>query len=221
MASQPPLIVLLSPNARKYCYFYSIFDQSLYKVKLPDLVGKRCSRVCCGYFVMEDRIETVDSHIWLLHPFTGHELHFPRPSNQYFFVILASLATPSQEFVIIAIGGQFLQYYKSTDVMWTAYDYTDIFKGTPMDGKRWFLGGVVFKGKIYLLTDHGEIEVVRKLNPHPYVTMLEIESIGYSSFEVNLQLLALDDKLLMICRNGLQIQREQFQVFELNFSMMK
>ena len=65
MASQPPLVVLLSPYARKYCYFYSIFEQSLYKVKLPDLVGDRCSRVCCGYFVMEDRIETVDSHIWL------------------------------------------------------------------------------------------------------------------------------------------------------------
>ena len=55
MASQPSLVVLLSPYARKYCYFYSTFDQSLYKVKLPDLVGKRCSRVCCGYFVMEDQ----------------------------------------------------------------------------------------------------------------------------------------------------------------------
>ena len=40
MASQPPLVVLLSSYARRTCYFYSIFDQRLYKAILPNLVGK-------------------------------------------------------------------------------------------------------------------------------------------------------------------------------------
>ncbi|XP_075663569.1 uncharacterized protein LOC142633209 [Castanea sativa] len=221
MASQPPLLVLVSSYARRTCYFYSIFDQKLYKAILLDLVGKRCSGVSCGYFVMEDKKKSADSQIWFLNPFTRHELRFSSPPNPYLSIILASLATPLQEFVIIAIDVFFLQFRKSTDVNWTVYDYRDLFKDHFTDYSRWLLDGAVFNGKIYLLTNHGEIGVVRKLNPHPYVAMLEIESMGYRSFEVNLQLLALDDKLLMICRNGPQIQREQFQVFELNFSMMK
>ena len=116
MASQPPLVVLLSSYARRTCYFYSIFDQKLYKAILPDLVGKRCSGVSCGYFVMEDKKKSADSQIWFLNPFTRHELRFSSPPNRYLSIILASLAMPLQEFVIIAIVVFFLQFRKSTDV---------------------------------------------------------------------------------------------------------
>ncbi|KAK7828169.1 hypothetical protein CFP56_030481 [Quercus suber] len=218
MASQPPLVVLLSSYARRTCYFYSIFDQRLYKAILPNLVGKTCSGVYCGYFVMLDKKKSADSQIWLLNPFTRHELRFSSPPNPYFSFIFASLPTPSQEFVIIAIKGgyPFLQFHKSTDVNWTVYDYTDLFKGHFADDFRWFVGGAVFKGKIYMLTNHGDIGILNP-NSHPYVTLLKVKGIGYRS--CGLQLLAFEDKLLMIHRYDTVWQ--QIQVYELNFLKME
>ena len=110
---------------------------------------------------MLDKNKSADSQIWLLNPFTRHELRFSSPPNPYFSFIFASLPTSSQEFVIIAIKGEypFLQFHKSTDVNWTVYDYTDLFKGHFADDFRWF----VFKGKIYMLTNHGDIGI---LNPN-------------------------------------------------------
>ncbi|KAK4603857.1 hypothetical protein RGQ29_012390 [Quercus rubra] len=217
MASQPPLVVLLSSYARRTCYFYSIFDQKLYKAILPDLVGKRCSGVSCGYFVMEDKKKSADSQIWFLNPFTRHELRFSSPPNRYLSIILASLPTPLQEFVIIAIDVFFLQFRKSTDVNWTVYDCRDLFKDHFKDYSRWLLDGAVFKGKIYILTNHGEIGILNP-NSYPYVTLLEVKGIGYKSS--GLRLLAFEDKLLMIHRYDDRVW-QKFQVYELNFLKMK
>ena len=93
MASQPPLLVFLSTQAKRASYFYSIFEQRLYKAKLPNLNGKSCFGITRGYLVMEDNKKRADSQIWLLNPFTRHELHFPSPPNPYSRVILASLET--------------------------------------------------------------------------------------------------------------------------------
>ncbi|XP_075663610.1 uncharacterized protein LOC142633276 [Castanea sativa] len=218
MASQPPLVVLLSSYARRTCYFYSIFDQRLYKAILPNLVGKTCSGVYCGYFVMLDKKKSADSQIWLLNPFTRHELRFSSPPNPYFSVIFASLPTPSQEFVIIATKGEypFLQFHKSTDVNWTVYDYTNLFKGHFADDFWWFVDGAVFKGKIYIITNHGDIGILNP-NSHPYVTLLKVKGIGCRSS--GLQLLAFVDKLLMIHIYDTVWQR--FQVYELNFLKME
>ncbi|XP_030954074.1 uncharacterized protein LOC115976746 [Quercus lobata] len=216
MASQPPLLVFLSTQAKRACHFYSIFDRRLYKAILPSLVGKTCSGLSCGYFVLEDRKKRADSEIWLLNPFTRHELRFSRPPNPYSFIILASLATPLWEYVIIAFDrwSPFLQLCRSTDVNWTVYN-SENFQGSPTNSPWWFVDGVVFKGKIYVLTDHGEIGVLN-LNSHPYVTLLEIQSIGCSSFELNL--LAFDEQLFMI-RRIMSIAKKE--VYELNFSMME
>ncbi|KAF3944618.1 hypothetical protein CMV_028934 [Castanea mollissima] len=147
MESQPPLVFLKS-NAKRVCYFYSMFEKRLYKAILPSLVGKRCSGVSCRYFVMEDEKKSSDSQIWLLNPFTRHKPHFSSPPNPYFSVILASLATPLLEFVIIAIGGPFLQFCKSTYVNWTIYKYKGVYKRSPTDGHQWFVDGVVFDGMV-------------------------------------------------------------------------
>ncbi|KAM3761578.1 hypothetical protein ACB098_01G278800 [Castanea mollissima] len=216
MASQPPLLVFLSTQAKRACHFYSIFDRRLYKAILPSLVGKTCSGLSCGYLVLEDRKKRADSEIWLLNPFTRHELRFSRPPNPYSFIILASLATPLWEYVIIAFDrwSPFLQLCRFTDVNWTVYN-SENFQGSPTNSPWWFVDGVVFKGKIYVLTDHGEIGVLN-LNPHPYVTLLEIQSIGCSSFE--LYLLAFDEQLFMI-RRVVSIAKKE--VYELNFSKME
>ena len=68
MASQPPLVLLLSWNARGASYFYSIFDQRMHKAILLNLIGKSCF----GYLVLEDKKDREHSQIWLLNPFTGH-----------------------------------------------------------------------------------------------------------------------------------------------------
>ena len=134
-----------------------------------------------------------DSEIWLLNPFTRNELRFSRPPNPYSFIILASLATPLWEYVIIA------------------FDRWSPFSGQSYNSPWWFVDGVVFKGKIYVLTDHGEIGVLN-LNSHPYVTLLEIHSIGCSSFELNL--LGFDEQLFMIHRIMSIAKKE---AYELNF----
>ncbi|XP_075663591.1 uncharacterized protein LOC142633258 [Castanea sativa] len=193
MMSQPPLVVFLSDRAQRACYFYSIFDQRLYKATLPNLVGKSFSGLTCGYMIMKDKKERKESHIWLLNPFTRHELCFPGPlrHRHYRTFILASLATPSREFVIVAIGPD-LQFCRSTDVNWTVHDLNDTFFSSSTDCPRQsrFEDGVVFKGKIYVLTNLGEIG-----------------------------LLAFDDKLLMIHRIG--SYKWEFEVYELSFVKMK
>ena len=158
--------------------------------------------------------KSADSRIWFLNPFTRHELQFSSPPNRYLSIILASLATPLQEFVIIAIDVFFfLQFHKSTDVNWTVYDCRDLFKDHFTDYSRWLLDGAVFKGKIYILTNHGEIGILNP-NSYPYVTLLEVKGIGYKSS--GLWLLAFEDKLLMIHRYDDRVW-QKFQVYELNF----
>ena len=69
MASQPPLVVFLSTLAKRACYFYSIFDQKTYKATLPNLIGKSCYSLTCGYLVMEDKNKMRHSQIWLSESF--------------------------------------------------------------------------------------------------------------------------------------------------------
>jgi hypothetical protein len=217
--SQPPLVVFLSMHAQRACYFYSIFDQRSYKATLPNLIGKSCFGLTCGYLVMVDKKKETHSQIWLLNPFTRHECCFPSPPYPYCSVVLASLALPLQDFVIIAIGiwCPFLLFCRSTDVNWTVYDYNDKFEGSPTDGPRWSVDVAVSKGKIYVLTNLGEIAVLN-LNSHSYVTLLEVKSIG--GWIIGLQLLAFDEQLLLIrsfdpCRN------KENHVYELNFLKME
>nr|POE97347.1 hypothetical protein CFP56_31039 [Quercus suber] len=217
MISQPPLVVFLSYRAQRACYFYDIFDQRLYKATLPNLVGKSISGLTCGYMIMKDKKERKDSPIWLLNPFTRHEHRFPCPPMPYCAVILASLATPSREFIIVAID-PVLQFCRSTDVNWTVHDLNDTFVSSSTDRSPhwWFVDGVVFKGKIYVLTNLGEIGVLT-LNSHPYVTLLEVKGIeDYWSYRI--KLLAFDDKLLMIHRFDSFLWK--FEVYELNFAKM-
>ena len=51
MASQPPLALFLSKNAR-IAYFYSLFDQRLYMKMFPSVTGKSCSGITCGLWVL-------------------------------------------------------------------------------------------------------------------------------------------------------------------------
>ena len=97
----------------------------------------------CGYLVFRDkRKRGEDSQLWLLHPFTKHELRFREPPKFYNRVILASVS----EFVLMAFC-QFppvFQVGRSTQTNWTQFDFGNI---------DWRIrDAVVFKGKIYVLT---------------------------------------------------------------------
>jgi hypothetical protein len=126
---------------------------------------------------------------------------------------------PVREFVIIAIGCWYpsLQFCRSSDVNWTVYDYNDKFKGGATDDRRWFIDIVVFKGKIYVLTNLGEIGILN-LNSHSYVTLLEVKSIG--AWNYALQLLAFDDQLLMI-RRFEPWEKNENLVYEQDFLKME
>ena len=137
--------------------------------------GKSCSGITCGYFVLEDKYCTADSQIWLLNPFTGHVLYFPRPPKQFCRVILASLAMPLPQYVLIAFSTwcPYLQFCRSTDINWTVYDYSGKFDESQENNHWKIIDGVVFKGKIYDTTTHAKIGVLN-LNSHPYVTLLKV-----------------------------------------------
>jgi len=154
LASQPPLVLFLSTHARRACYFYSIFDRKLYKAILPNLIGKSCLGITCGYLVLKDKEERTDSQIWLLNPFKRHELRFPSPPKTYCHFILAALATPLPEFVLIAFcrWQPYFQFRRSKDVHWTVYDYNDKFNSSPRHNPWMIIDGAVFKGKVYVLT---------------------------------------------------------------------
>ncbi|KAL4653618.1 hypothetical protein ACB092_01G317700 [Castanea dentata] len=219
LASQPPLVLFLSTHARRACYFYSIFDRKLYKAIPPNLIGKSCLGVTCGYLVLKDKEERTDSQIWLLNPFTRHELRFPSPPKTYCHFILATLATPLPEFVLIAFcrWQPYFQFCRSTDVHWTVYDYNDKFNSSPRHNPWMIVDGAVFKGKVYVLTSHAELGILN-LNSHPYVTLLKVKGIADLNCRLQFRLLASDEQLLMI--RGI-IEFDYHTVFELNFLKMK
>lgn len=214
MKSQPPLIVFLSEDIERACYFYSIFNRRLYRAILPSLIGKSCSGITCGYLVLVDNEPREDSQFWLLNPFTRHELRFPCPSNFIGRVILTSLAMPLREFVLIAFCryGPCLQYCRSSDTIWTICDSRDRLIGEPVP---WIVDGAVFKGKIYVLTGYGEIGVLN-LNPHPYVTMLKVKGIG-QQFYCSWQLIRCNEQLIMMRETSYG----KYQVYELNILKME
>ncbi|KAF3950013.1 hypothetical protein CMV_024179 [Castanea mollissima] len=205
MASQPPLVVLfLHRGSKKFCYFYSIVDQRLFKALLPSLIGKELFGVSFGYLIIVDKKKISVSEIWLLNPFTGHELFFPCPPNQFQYVTLASLATPLPEFIIICFSRECLQFRRSTDVNWTQYKY---------DNPNMIYSFAFFNGKIYISNNEG-IRVLN-LNPlHPHLTLLNVK--GNANVYPGLwQLLCFDKQLLLI--SGCS----DYEVYELNFLKME
>ena len=216
MASQPPLALFLSKNAR-IAYFYSLFDQRLYKKIFPNVTGKSCSGITCGYFVLEDKYRTADSQIWLMNPFTGHELYFPRPPKQFCRVILASLAMPLPQYVLIAfsIWCPYLRFCRSTDINWTVYDYSGKFDESQENNHWKIIDGVVFKGKIYVTTTHAKTGVLN-LNSHPYVTLLKVNRNAKLKRGIWRFLVSGEQHLMIYA-----ISCRKHTVYELNFSTMK
>ena len=204
MASQPPLVLFFSRQWKKFCYFYSILDQRWCKALLPSLVGKVCFGISSGYLIMEDKKKRPDSQIWLMNPFTRHELRFPSPPNLFRCVTLASLATPLPELVIICFSSQCLQFRRSTDVNWTLYNYDD---------RNMIADLAVFNGKIYIISNNADIRVLN-LTSHPHLALLKVKGTA----DLNCgswKLLCFDKQLLVI--GGIT----DHEVYELNFLKME
>ena len=214
MASQTPLALFFSSKAIS---FYSIFDQRLYKVLLPSPISNqnRCFGFTCGYLVFLDKKNRrEDSQLWMLHPFTRHELRFHEPPKPYNRVILASVATPVPEFVLIAFC-QFLpcfQVCRSTQTNWTQFDLNNI----PFPWR--IRDAIVFKGKIYVLTSEAEIGVLH-LSPHLHVTLLNVGHRPHMDMNRGVQCLVSDGQHLMMVVSSLA--SIQHTVYELNFVHME
>lgn len=74
---------------------------------------------------MQNEDNYKDSQLLLVNPFTGHELHFPSPSNRYCQFILATCMKPYPQFVVIAFSATispYLQFRRYGDDRWTIVD---------------------------------------------------------------------------------------------------
>ncbi|XVE67750.1 hypothetical protein DITRI_Ditri09bG0013300 [Diplodiscus trichospermus] len=157
MATQGPLVFLMSTNPRKYRYFYNIFDKRLYRTSIPHLLGNRWLGFTCGYLVLRDAALTqYKADIWLVNPFTRPELKFPWQPKRYCHVMLASLAKSGSEFLIVV--------FSPVATILT-----------------------VLQGKIYVLTNHGEIGTLNLSSDHT-VTFLNAKKAHASRDESDLHL---------------------------------
>ncbi|XP_021299338.1 uncharacterized protein LOC110427998 [Herrania umbratica] len=194
MASHGPLVFLMPTKARKYCYFYNIFDDRLYRTALPHLAGNKCLGFTCGYLVLgNSEMKKKEADIWLVNPFTRHELHFPRPPKPYAHVILASLAKSDSESILVAFSRlqhPFLQFCGSGDFNWTVLEYA-------VD--HWMITDVaVFKGKIYVLTSHGEVGTLN-LSSSPKVALLHVKHAQVKDFErMEWEMVKLEGQMLFL-----------------------
>ena len=115
------------------------------------------------------------------------------------------------EFVIIALCRFCLKirFCRSTDAKWTAFHYKDKLCSSPINASWTIANGVVFNGKIYVISSHGKIGVLN-LNSPTNMTPLEVECI--TNLKGEPCLLGYDQKLLLIDKSG-----SNFEVYELNF----
>ncbi|KAK9272143.1 hypothetical protein L1049_002514 [Liquidambar formosana] len=71
MASQPPLVVIISTHAKRSCFFYNIFDGRTHKALLPYFAGRSCFGFSCGYLIMQDK--NCSNELWVVNPLTRDE----------------------------------------------------------------------------------------------------------------------------------------------------
>ena len=176
----------------------------MFKALLPSLIGKELFGISFGYLSIVDKKKISGSEIWLLNPFTGHELFFPSPPNRFRNVTLASLPTPSPELIIICFSLECLQFRRSTDVNWTLYKY---------DNPEMIYSLSLFNGKIYISNYEG-IRVLNLNSLLPHLTLLNVKS-NANLYPGLWRLLGFDKQLLVICGYP------DYEVYELNFLKME
>ncbi|XP_057491099.1 putative F-box protein At4g22180 isoform X1 [Actinidia eriantha] len=192
LASQPPLLVLVSVYAKRGCFLFDISDGGTYKAMLPNVHGRSFWGFSCGYLIMRDK----KFKISLVNLITRKELDFPTLPELYtgyitpdFRPVLA-YSTALSEFVLVVAHRFFplLHFCRFGDENWTVYGFVD---------EPWMIVDLaVFYGKIYFLTNRGRIGIF-KMSPHPTLTLLTVKgSPNYLS--CSLQLVISDGQLFMV-----------------------
>ncbi|KAJ7961170.1 F-box protein [Quillaja saponaria] len=189
MESQPPFVILKTPHAKKSCSFFCLSARQMFRVVLPYFWGKAYVGFSGGYMIM-----TGSSLLWLINPFTREQLHIPdSPFLDYCIsesdqAILASI-TGSEDFVIVSISSWLscLNVYHSRNSRWATYSF---------NGEPWkVMDIVVFKGRIYAVTDKAEIGVLSLTSLK--LTLLELKS-SPSLDPDSVKLVGSDDHLLVV-----------------------
>ncbi|KAJ7970694.1 F-box protein [Quillaja saponaria] len=157
---------------------------------LPNFVQECYIGFSGGYLIMENFY----CQPFLLNPFTGEELLFPKPPlsfncvSPHDRVILASM--PSKDFVLLALsmGNKNLQVFLARDSVWDVYTYVK---------EPWMLVDiVVLDGRAYVVTNKGQLGFL-SLSPLN-LTFLEIKNITPTLNSFNLKLVTSDQQLLMV-----------------------
>ncbi|KAL6325312.1 hypothetical protein AAG906_023157 [Vitis piasezkii] len=215
IASQPPFLVALSAHVRGRLFFYDIFEGRKYKTEFPNHADKFCCGFCCGYLMMEDR--NAQNGLWLVNPFTRHELQFPAPPERIRHAIITSSVVPSDS-SIVALSADYenLLFCHPGYVNWIVL---------PVPSKSWvYLDLTIFKKKIYALTSQGKVWEVNPNSNFPLtpvafrrVPYLDHMGLGrkFGFLCPTLHLVASEEELLMVNL----IPHEEPQVFKLDFKM--
>lgn len=214
IAAQPPFLVAVSAEVKGRLFFYDIFEGRRYKTEFPNFADKFCIGFCCGYLMMEDR--NAQNFLWLVNPFTRHELQFPAPPERIRHAVITSLVPSDSSIVALSADYETLLFCCPGFVNWI---------GLPVPSKSWvYLDLTIFKKKIYALTSQGKVWEVNPNSNFPLklvavkrVPYLDNMGLGrrFGFLSPTLHLVASEEELLMVNL----IPREQPQVFKLDFKM--
>ncbi|KAJ7970912.1 F-box protein [Quillaja saponaria] len=209
LASQPPLIMILSRYAKKSCYLHNIYESTMYQAQLPNFSKRKCIGVTSGYMIMQNKLrrKSCIHPLLLFNPITGHELHFPSPICNITHFILVSSITHVKEHILIGLSAEVIQSCRSNDNHWS-FCYVD---QRPYYNSWKIVDGAMFKGKIYVLTDHGKIGVV---NPSS-LSVLELFEVKCIDYFLNYPKLVVSyEQLLLITTSS--PANSTFEVYKLN-----
>ena len=214
IAVQPPFLVSLSAQIKGRLFFYDIFEGRKFKTDFPNLADKFCCGFCCGYLMMEDR--NAQNGLWLVNPFTRHEIQFPAPPERIHHAVISSSAPSDSSIVALSADYENLLFCCPGYVNWIVL---------PVPSKSWvYLDLTIFKKKIYALTSQGKVWEVNPNSNFP-LTPVAVKRVPYLDYmglgrrfgflRPTLHLVASEEELLMVNL----IPHEKPQVFKLDFEM--
>lgn len=214
IASHPPFIAAIRPLVRGVrLTLCDIFDGRTYRTDFPTLHGKFCSGFCGGYLMMEDLF--AHDELWLVNPFTRHELRFPLPPVRISRAVTTCSSVPTETSIVaLSVDFEKMLFYCPGFVDWVVIH---------LKSKRWiYLDLAVFNKKIYALTSEGKLWEVNPNSNFPLTPVkcdqlrwFDVMGLGrkFGLLRSTLHLVATEEELFVVN----YLSRREPQVFKVEF----
>ncbi|XP_061353425.1 uncharacterized protein LOC133298180 [Gastrolobium bilobum] len=213
LESQAPIVVLISSSQdKRECYLHDIANGKTKKVMLPNIVSKFFVGCSAGFLILED----IYREIFLINPFTGHQLkcHAPHFSligkSLHDNIIVASTSSP-KSYVILAISNTMreLQVFHFKNSRW----FTWLFL------RQEWVDIAIFKGHVYVVKKNAELGELR-------IKTTDSTSVVFNWLRVRntpnvnnfyLKLVVSNDQLLMVDF----VPEEHLNIYKMDFEAME